>query len=152
MTTSAVTFCLILQFESVAARIAFIAAGIVALKATFIAGFLMTYNDVAGPYTGLVYGISTSFSAIPAFAIPSVVATLVPDSGDDVGKDQGWQRVFYSSAAVLMVGAIAYLAFGTTDRLEWIRRQEEEEKKKEAEADANRSTATEMETIESSKL
>ncbi len=41
------------------------------------------------------------------------------------GTNADWQNVFYIAAGVMAVGCLSFLIFGTTDRQEWARENEE---------------------------
>lgn len=40
------------------------------------AGFMVNYNDVAGAYSGLVFGIANTFGTVPGFVAPAIVGAL----------------------------------------------------------------------------
>lgn len=42
------------------------------------AGFMVNYNDIAGPYAGLVFGMVNTFGTMPGFIAPGLVGILTP--------------------------------------------------------------------------
>ena len=40
------------------------------------AGFLVNYNDVAGAYSGIVFGIANTFATIPGIIAPYLVGEI----------------------------------------------------------------------------
>ena len=42
----------------------------------YIGGFLVSFNDVAGPFAGVVFGISNTFATTSGIIIPYFVAAV----------------------------------------------------------------------------
>ena len=43
---------------------------------TYGAGFLVSYNDIAGVYSGIVFSIANTLGTIPGFIAPYAVSLL----------------------------------------------------------------------------
>ncbi len=40
---------------------------------------MVNYNDIAGPYAGLVFGMVNTFGTMPGFIAPGLVGLLTPN-------------------------------------------------------------------------
>lgn len=74
------------------------------------AGFMVNYNDIAGPFAGLVFGMVNTFGTMPGFIAPGLVGILTPR-----GLQSEWQIVFIITIIVYLVGAVGYCIWGTAE-------------------------------------
>lgn len=70
------------------------------------AGFLVNYNDIAGSYSGIVFGIGNTFATIPGIIAPYLVGLITKNQ-----KQEEWRIVFFVTAGVYLAGAIVLLIF-----------------------------------------
>jgi hypothetical protein len=54
--------------------------------AAYGGGFMVNCNDIAGSYSGLLFGISNTFASFPGFLAPLVVGLLTKNVGDSLSS------------------------------------------------------------------
>jgi hypothetical protein len=54
--------------------------------AAYGGGFMVNCNDIAGSYSGLLFGISNTFASFPGFLTPFVVGLLTKNVGDSLSS------------------------------------------------------------------
>lgn len=82
------------------------------------AGFLVNYNDISGPFSGIVFGIGNSCATIPGIIAPYLVGVLTSNQ-----KQEEWRIVFFITAAVYLLGGIVGLLFTTGNVEPWAMRK-----------------------------
>lgn len=81
-------------------------------------GFMVNYNDIAGSYAGLMFGIANTFGTCPGFIAPYLVGLLTKKQ-----LQSEWQIVFFITAGVYLVGAIAFILLGSGETEEWAKKK-----------------------------
>ena len=56
--------------------VALLVLGLASTGCAFGAGFMVNYNDIAGSFAGLSFGISNTVGTIPGFIVPFMVGAL----------------------------------------------------------------------------
>lgn len=77
-------------------------------------GYSVCFNDIAGVYGSLVYGISNSIAESTGVIVPYIVAELTENQ-----TLAEWRLVFICTSAIMLIGSILTLIFGTTDTEPW---------------------------------
>lgn len=90
--------------------VALLTVGLATTGAGYGAGFMVNYNDIAGQYAGLVFGMANTFGTMPGFIAPSLVGFLTPR-----GLQSEWQIVFMITVIVYLLGAIGYCVLGKAE-------------------------------------
>lgn len=83
--------------------VALLTVGLATTGAGYGAGFMVNYNDVGGPFAGLIFGMVNTFGTMPGFIAPSLVGALTPN-----GLQSEWVVVFIITIIVYLVGALGY--------------------------------------------
>ena len=60
---------------------------------------MVNINDISGPFSGIVFGISNTIGTIPGIIAPFSASLLTPH-----GTQQEWQVVFWITAVIYFVG------------------------------------------------
>ncbi|XP_020610537.1 sialin-like isoform X1 [Orbicella faveolata] len=89
-----------------------LALGITALN---MSSYNVNHLDIAPRYAGVLMGITNSAATIPGMVGPYVVGYLT-DNEPTRGQ---WQKVFYISAGLYVVGWITYLLLGSGKQQSW---------------------------------
>ena len=55
-------------------------------RVLFKGGFLVTYNDIAGPFAGVVFGISNTIASLTGIIIPYFVAAVTKNVNNLINK------------------------------------------------------------------
>ncbi|CAH1785719.1 unnamed protein product [Owenia fusiformis] len=100
--------------------------GVSTMGCQYGAGFVVNYIDFAPKYAPLLFGIGNGVGCIPGFVCPYLIGILTPDN-----TQEQWQVVFYIKGAILLVGTIAYLAFGSGELQDWAKHDHGEHSKDE---------------------
>ena len=77
-------------------------------------GYYLSHSDLAGPFSGTLFGMTNTMAQIPGFANALIVAHLTPN-----GSRSEWLVVFDIASGISILGAIIYLIFGKSDLQEW---------------------------------
>jgi len=93
--------------------------GIGSFGAAQAAGFHVNINEVAGPYAGMLYGMSNTLATVPGIVAPYLVAILTKNQLQDE-----WSHVFYISAVIFGASGLFYLTFSSCDLQPWARDDE----------------------------
>ncbi|XP_035461231.2 sialin [Scophthalmus maximus] len=70
-------------------------------------GFNINHLDIAPSYAGILLGITNTFATIPGMVGPVIARALTQNN-----TIEEWQTVFYIAAAINLLGALFYAAFG----------------------------------------
>ncbi|CAF3470855.1 unnamed protein product [Rotaria sp. Silwood1] len=103
-------------------KIKYIAVALLTIGVTFTGccyggGFLLTSNDIAPPYAGIIFGISNTFATLPGVLSPYVVGALT-------GKDpNNWRYVFFICAAIYIIGMLVFLFIGSGEVQPWAKKR-----------------------------
>lgn len=89
---------------------------------------MVNYNDVAGKYAGITFGMANTFGTVSGIVAPTFVGLLTPN-----GRQSEWSLVFYITAGIYVIGAIAYIILGSAEKQPWA----EEKKPTEREIEEN---------------
>jgi len=76
-------------------------------------GYYLSHSDVAGPYSGTLFGITNTMAQIPGFANALIVANLTPN-----GTREEWLLVFDIASLIFVFGCLTYSLCGSSD-LQW---------------------------------
>jgi len=77
-------------------------------------GFYFSHSELAGPYSGILFGITNTFAQIPGFLTPLLVSEMTQN-----GSLAEWYQVFQLAGIVYLVGAAAYLLWGQAELQGW---------------------------------
>lgn len=77
-------------------------------------GPLVNINDIAGSFSGIVFGIANSFGTLPGIIAPYFVGVLTKNQ-----TQKEWQIVFLVTAGVYFIGASFFWVFGNSDMQSW---------------------------------
>lgn len=88
-------------------------------------GPLVNINDIAGPYSGIVFGIANSFGTLPGIICPYFVGIFTKNQ-----TQKEWQIVFLIAAGVYLIGAIVFALFGNSNIQKWAVSKESSETEK----------------------
>ncbi|CAF1265078.1 unnamed protein product [Rotaria sordida] len=103
-------------------KIKYVAVVLLTIGVTFTGccyggGFLLTANDIAPPYAGIIFGISNTFATLPGIISPYVVGALT-------GKDpNNWRYVFFICAAIYIIGMVVFLFIGSGEVQPWAQKR-----------------------------
>lgn len=94
--------------------VALLTLGLATTGCGYGAGFMVNYNDIAGSFAGLSFGLANTFGTVPGIVAPSLVGLLTPNQ-----KQSEWQFVFLITAVVYVVGALGFLIMGSGELQPW---------------------------------
>lgn len=77
-------------------------------------GPLVNINDIAGSFSGIIFGIANSFGTAPGIICPYFVGFMTKNQ-----TQKEWQVVFIVAAGVYLVGTVVFLIFGNSDLQSW---------------------------------
>lgn len=100
--------------------VALLTVGLATTGCGYGAGFMVNYNDIGGPFAGLIFGMVNTFGTMPGFIAPSLVGILTPN-----GAQSEWRLVFMITVVVYIVGAIGYCVLGKAETEEYAKPKEE---------------------------
>lgn len=103
-----------LSYEHRYVAVLLLAVSQAAGELAIMGGFLLSNMDLAPQYTGVLQGLASTVGTVPGFVSPVVMSYLTPQ-----GTQSQWAVVFYISAGFYVLGAVLYLAFGTSRRQPW---------------------------------
>jgi ACS family sodium-dependent inorganic phosphate cotransporter-like MFS transporter 5 len=89
--------------ENVALGVALLTLGVATDSSMTGAGYLVNMNDIAGPYSGIIFGISNTFGTLPGLLAPLITGLITKDR-----TQKQWQLVF-------IICALVYVILGTID-------------------------------------
>jgi sulfite exporter TauE/SafE len=87
----------------VALGVALLTLGVATDSSMTGAGYLVNMNDIAGPYSGIIFGISNTFGTLPGLLAPLITGLITKDR-----TQKQWQLVF-------IICALVYVILGTID-------------------------------------
>lgn len=73
---------------------------------TYGSGFLVTFNDISGKFSGIVFSVSNTVGMLSGVFAPYVVAILTKTK-----TQEEWRNVFILTAIVYCLGALSFLLF-----------------------------------------
>ena len=77
----------------------------------------VNHADLAPSFTGLLFGITNTVANAPGFLAPEMVGAFTKDESTIAT----WSRVWYTTAAIYVAGAIFYVAFAKAELQPWAR-------------------------------
>ena len=90
---------------------------------------MLTSNDIAPAYAGIISGISNTFATIPGIISPYVVGALTEKVCIFISKyryvfcinqdPNNWRIVFFICASIYITGAIVFLFIGSSELQPW---------------------------------
>eukprot|EP00092_Neocalanus_flemingeri_P024646 GFUD01026731.1.p1 GENE.GFUD01026731.1~~GFUD01026731.1.p1 ORF type:complete len:504 (+),score=120.85 GFUD01026731.1:68-1579(+) len=104
----------ILPCQEKVAHVALLALGLTLHELAMTGGFYFSHSELAGPYSGVLFGITNTFAQIPGFLTPLLVSTMTQH-----GSLEEWYQVFLLAGVVNVVGGLVYLLFGKCDLQPW---------------------------------
>jgi hypothetical protein len=78
------------------------------------AGYLININDIAGPYSGIIFGLSNTMATLPGIIAPKMTSTITKNQ-----LQSEWQIVFIISACIYFVGTFFDLLFLDANVQSW---------------------------------
>jgi len=96
------------------AHVILLALGLTLHELAMTGGFYFSHSELAGPYSGVLFGITNTFAQIPGFLTPLLVSHMTQH-----GSLAEWYQVFLLAGVVNMVGGLVYLFFGKCDLQPW---------------------------------
>ncbi|XP_023217902.1 sialin-like [Centruroides sculpturatus] len=79
-------------------------------------GDIPVFVDIAPEFAGTIFGLANGLAGATGFLTP-LVAGIFLDS--DHGGIQQWSKVFYSSAAIYVIGAAIFVIIGSAEPESW---------------------------------
>ncbi|CAF0884906.1 unnamed protein product [Brachionus calyciflorus] len=89
------------------------------------AGYLVNINDIAGPYSGILFGISNTIATIPGILSPSIAGVLTKNH-----SQKEWQMVFLLCALIYIIFGILSLVLLDSNLQKWSKIEKEETESK----------------------
>ena len=77
-------------------------------------GFYFSHAEVAGPYSGVLFGITNTMAQIPGFLTPLIVSSMTVS-----GEMEEWYRVFTLAGIIYISGGLVYILAGTSTTQQW---------------------------------
>lgn len=77
-------------------------------------GPLVNINDIAGSFSGIVFGIANTFGTAPGIICPYFVGYMTKNQ-----LQKEWQIVFIVAAVVYFVGTLVFAVFGNSNIQPW---------------------------------
>ncbi|RNA04065.1 sialin-like [Brachionus plicatilis] len=68
------------------------------------AGYLVNINDIAGPYSGILFGVSNTIATLPGILSPYIAGLMTKNH-----SQEEWQMVFIICSVIYIVGGIISL-------------------------------------------
>ena len=81
-------------------------------------GFYFSHAEVAGPYSGVLFGITNTMAQIPGFLTPVIVSSMTGS-----GEMSEWYQVFTIAGLIYIAGGLAYIFLGTSQSQSWASHQ-----------------------------
>ncbi|KAK3094882.1 hypothetical protein FSP39_007455 [Pinctada imbricata] len=88
--------------------------GVTTMGCQYGGGFMVNPIDIAPNFAGIVFGISNTFATLPGFFSPYAIGELTQNK-----SREEWQTVFFITSAIYVVGAAAFIMFGSGYRQDW---------------------------------
>ena len=103
------------------------------------AGHLVNINDVAGPYSGILFGVSNTIATLPGIISPYLVGLITAQVSINTCRTRidnkfilifccsflkkqtqnEWKLVFYICAAITFLGGVVYVLFCDGNLQDW---------------------------------
>ncbi|CAF0789899.1 unnamed protein product [Adineta steineri] len=100
--------------------VALLTIGITFTGCCYGGGFMLTANDIAPAYAGIVFGISNTFATIPGIISPYIVGALTEKDPNN------WRIVFFICATIYIIGMVVFLLIGSGEVQPWATKQPSE--------------------------
>ena len=78
-------------------------------------GYNVNHADLAPSYTGLLFGITNTVANAPGFLTPEMVGAFTKEES----TIQTWSKVWYTTAAIYLAGALFYAFFAEAELQPW---------------------------------
>ncbi|XP_072175600.1 putative inorganic phosphate cotransporter [Diadema setosum] len=78
-------------------------------------GYFVNLLDIAPRLAGSLVGVVNTATGIAGFTVPLVISVFTTNQADI----EGWQKVFWISAALNIFGAVVYCLIGSGEEEEW---------------------------------
>ena len=79
---------------------------------------MVNFNDIAGKYSGITFGIANTFGTISGIVAPSFVGFLAKN-----GTQAEWSLVFYVTAIIYLIGALVFVWLASGETESWAKQQ-----------------------------
>ncbi|CAF0884887.1 unnamed protein product [Brachionus calyciflorus] len=120
--------------------IALLVIGISFTAVLWGAGHLVNINEISGPFSGIVFGVSNTIATIPGIVAPYIVGLITKNE-----TQKEWQIVFIICAIIFFIGGAFYCAFCDGHPQEWAKNKDTStEDKKQIDTYAYENAATEF--------
>ena len=100
-------------------HVVLISLGMALHQLSISGGFYFSHAEVAGPYSGVLFGITNTMAQIPGFLTPVIVSSLTTS-----GEMSEWYQVFSLAGVIYVVGGLVYLWLGTSHTQQWAGQQQ----------------------------
>ena len=100
-------------------HVVLISLGMALHQLSISGGFYFSHAEVAGPYSGVLFGITNTMAQIPGFLTPVIVSSLTTS-----GEMREWYQVFSLAGVIYVVGGLVYLWLGTSHTQQWASQQQ----------------------------
>lgn len=100
--------------------VALLVYGLATTGCSYGAGFMVNYNDIAGQYAGLVFGMANTFGTVPGFVAPAIVGALTKNK-----LQSEWVWVFIITAGVYLFGTFGYILLGSGEPEPWASKKQQ---------------------------
>ena len=100
-------------------HVVLISLGMALHQLSISGGFYFSHAEVAGPYSGVLFGITNTMAQIPGFLTPVIVSSLTTS-----GEMSEWYQVFSLAGVIYVVGGLVYLWLGTSHTQQWASQQQ----------------------------
>lgn len=96
-----------------------LAVGLIVIGNAFSAvtwggGHLININDISGPYSGILFGISNTIATVPGFVVPALVGWITKNQ-----SQKEWQIILFMCAGINFIGGIVYIAMADGNLQPW---------------------------------
>ncbi|CBY08129.1 unnamed protein product [Oikopleura dioica] len=78
-------------------------------------GFKANHVEIAPGLSGITYAMANTFGSLPGFIGPAITGLLLASFSGVTG----WFIVFWLTAIIYFIGALAFLVFGTSETQSW---------------------------------
>jgi len=96
-----------------------ISVGMAMHQLSISGGFYFSHAEVAGPYSGVLFGITNTMAQIPGFLTPVIVSSLT-----GTGKMSEWYQVFTLAGLTYIAGGLVYIWLGDSHTQRWATHQQ----------------------------
>ena len=104
----------LLPCEYKVGHVVLISLGMALHQLAISGGFYFSHAEVAGPYSGVLFGITNTMAQIPGFLTPVIVSSMTGS-----GQMSEWYQVFTIAGLIYIVGGLVYIFLGTSESQNW---------------------------------